>query len=106
MKKNLLIKSVVLTSLLLLLSGCSYKSSATPAVMTYDGSSVDYSTITNMKNAKVCKELSSGDGDVTTIAAAKKARISKIKHVDVSFEYNTFLFFQFGHKRCVTVYGE
>jgi hypothetical protein len=87
-------------------SGCSYKAFNTPAVMTYDGTSVDYSTIRNMKNAKVCKEITSGDGDITTIAAAEKAGISKIKHVDTTFEYKQFLFWSYDGKRCTIVYGE
>jgi len=89
-----------------LLSGCSQRVASTPAVMSYDGSSVDYSTIDQMKVSKVCKELKELSGDTTIVAAAKAANISKIKHVDTSFEYGTFLFWQYGHKTCVTVYGE
>jgi hypothetical protein len=90
----------------LLMTGCSYKATSTPAVMSYDGSNVDYKTIDSMKHAKVCKETTSGDGDTTTIAAAKAAGISKIKHVDTSVEYDTFLFFATGTRLCTTVYGE
>lgn len=87
-------------------SGCAHKIVATPAVMTYDGSSVDYSKVESMKHAKVCKDLGSSDGDTTIIAAAKLANISKVKHVDTSFEFSQFLFSRIGEKNCVTVYGE
>ncbi len=98
--------SAVGIATLFLVTGCSFKSHSTPAVMSYDGSDVDYSTIDTLKHAKVCQKLSDGNGDRTIIAATKKANISKVKHVDTSFEYEQFLFWQYGHKKCVTVYGE
>lgn len=87
-------------------SGCSHKILSTPAVMTYDGSSVDYKTIDSMKHAKICKDLTSHDGDTSIISAARVAGISKVKHVDMSNEHQSFLFFHFGFQQCVTVYGE
>ena len=95
----------VATATILLSTGCTYKAIATPAVMSYDGSAVDYSTIDTMKHAKVCKDITSKDGDTTTIAAAKKAGISKIMHVDNSIERDTFLFWTTGIRQCTTVYG-
>ncbi len=106
MTKRILKYSILGFAAMLLTTGCSYKGATTPAVMTYDGSSVDYSKVTSMKSAKVCKAFFGGDGDTTTIAAAKEAGISKIKHVDTSFEYKQFLIFQFDHQTCTTVYGE
>ncbi|MDY0116441.1 MAG: TRL domain-containing protein [Sulfurimonadaceae bacterium] len=101
------ISIVALSALsLALLSGCSHKIASTPAVMVYDGSNVDYSQMETYKVSKICKALSASSGDTTITAAAKAGGISKIKHVDTSFEYNTFLFWQNGHKQCVTVYGE
>lgn len=91
---------------LILLSGCSNRIASTPAVMSYNGSDVDYSKIDSMKVSKICKELSANSGDTTIVVAAKAGNISKIKHVDTSFEYTTFLFWTTGHKQCVTVYGE
>ena len=105
MKKAIKVSVLSLTAMLLV-TGCSYKATSTPAVMSYDGSNVDYSKVESMKHAKVCKYLTSGDGDTTVISAAKKAGISKIKHVDTSFEYKQFLFFPFSAKRCSIVYGE
>ena len=87
-------------------SGCAHKVLTTPAVMTYDGSSVDYSKVESMKHAKICKDLTSHDGDTSIISAARAAGISKVKHVDMSNEHQSFLFFHFGFQQCVTVYGE
>lgn len=87
-------------------TGCAHQAITTNATMTYDGSAVDYSKIDSMKRAKVCKDIHSADGDTTIIAAAKAAEISKIKHVDTSFEYKQVLFWPTGQKNCVTVYGE
>lgn len=87
-------------------TGCAHKIASTPAYMTYDGSSVDYSKIDSMKRATVCKDLTSADGDTTIIAAAKAGEISKIKHVDTTFEFKQILFWPTGQKNCVTVYGE
>lgn len=87
-------------------TGCTYKTEATPAVMTYDGSKVDYSTIDSMKHAKVCKLVTADEGDVTVTAAAKTANIKYIKHVDVSREFDSFLGIGYGYRNCVTVYGE
>ncbi len=104
--KKIFQKSLAIGVAVSFLTGCSYKIASTPAVMSYDGSNVDYSQIDSMKHAKVCQYLADGEGDTTIIAAAKKAQISKVKHVDTSFEYEKFLFFTFGQKKCVTVYGE
>ena len=104
--KKILKYSAVLITVMLLTTGCSYKSQSTPAVMTFDGTNVDYSKVTYLKNAKVCEYFADGEGDTTIIAAAKKAKVSKVKHVDISIEHETFLFFEYGHRRCVTVYGE
>ncbi|MDD5157630.1 TRL domain-containing protein [Sulfurimonas sp.] len=103
LKKSLLIVTV---ASILFFSGCSNRIANTPAVMSYDGSSVDYSKIDQMKVSKVCKYVTDASGDTTIVAAAKAAGISKIKHVDNSYEYSTFLFWSSGHKNCVTVYGE
>jgi hypothetical protein len=88
------------------ISGCAHKIVSTPATMTYDGSSVDYSKVESMKHASVCKYDDSADGDTTIIAAARAAGVSKVKHVDNSFEYSRFLWFLIGQRHCVTVYGE
>lgn len=96
----------VITSVMLMVSGCSHKMASTPAVMTYDGSNVDYSKIGEMKMSKLCSGLADADKDTTIIAAAKQAGISKIKHVDTSYEYSTFLFWTVSPKNCITVYGE
>ena len=87
-------------------TGCTYKVESTPAVMTYDGSKVDYTRIDELKNSKVCIFLADGEGDSTIITAAKQAGIKYIKHVDVSKEHDTFLFWAYGFRNCVTVYGE
>ena len=87
-------------------AGCTYKTESTPAVMSYDGSKVDYTTIDSMKHAKVCKFLDAPEGDVTIVTAAKAAGIKYVKHVDHSVEFDTFLFWDSGHRNCVTVYGE
>lgn len=90
----------------LLATGCAHKITSTPAIMTYDGSSVDYSKIDTLKTATVCKNLHSSDGDTTIVAAAKAGEISKIKHVDISYTFNQFLFWPSSQKNCITVYGE
>ena len=90
----------------LLVTGCSYKNISTPAVMSYDGSNVDYSTIDTLKKSELCKKLTDGDGDDSVITAAKKAGISKIKHVDTDYTHKQFLFWTYDQKVCVTVYGE
>jgi hypothetical protein len=87
-------------------TGCAHKITSTPAYMTYDGSNVDYSKIDTMKRATVCKGLHSSDGNTSIIAAAKAGEISKIKHVDISFEFKQFLFWPTSQFNCVTVYGE
>ena len=87
-------------------TGCTYKTESTPAVMTYDGSKVDYSTIQSLKHAKVCKFMAEPEGDTTIVAAAKAADVKYIKHVDHSVEFDSFLFWTSGHRNCVTVYGE
>ena len=104
--KKFLKYSVLAVATMALTTGCSLKSSSTPAVMTYDGSKVDYSTVENLKHAKVCEILTDREGDTSIIAAAKKAGISKVVHVDRSVEHKEFLFFQYGHKVCTTVYGK
>lgn len=104
MKKAL--SALLVFGLVIGASGCAHQAISTPAMMTYDGSSVDYTKIDSMKHAKVCKGIYSPDGDTTIIAAAKLAEISKIKHVDTSFEYKQVLFWPTGQKNCVTVYGE
>jgi len=104
--KKFLKYSALAVAAMVLTTGCSLKSTVTPAVMTYDGSSVDYTTIGNMKHAKVCQVLADGEGDTTIIAAAKAAGISKIKHVDSSLEHEQFVIFKYGYKICTTVYGE
>ena len=103
--KNFLKFSVVGITTTMLITGCSYKIAQTPAVMTYDGSNVDYSKISELKTGKICKFISSAEGDTTIIAAAKEANISHIKHIDKSYEYSTFLGFNYAQKECVTVYG-
>ena len=103
MKKSLL---VLLPFLAAAASGCAHKIVSTPATMTYDGSSVDYSKVETMKHATVCKDIGASDGDTTIIAAAKAAGISKVRHVDTSFQYSRFLFFTLDARNCVTVYGE
>ena len=90
----------------LLITGCSYKNIGTPAVMSYDGSNVDYSKIDTLKKGEACKNLTDLDGDDSVITAAKQAGISKIKHVDNSFKQKQFLFFYYDKQNCVTVYGE
>ena len=102
--KNILLSTTLVT--LVLFTGCSYKASKTPVAMTYDGSKLDYSQVKYMKQATICQKLTNGDGDTTIITAAEKAGIKNVKHVDTSFNYEKFLFIQYGHKRCVTVYGE
>ena len=87
-------------------TGCAHKIASTTAIMTYDGSSVDYSKNDEMKHATVCKDTHGSDGDTTIIAAAKAAEISKIKHVDNSYEFKQILFWPISQKNCVTVYGE
>lgn len=104
MKKTLL--SVLFLGLAVGSTGCAHKIMSTNAIMTYDGSSVDYSKIDSMKHATVCKDTHGSDGDTTIIAAAKAAEISKIKHVDSSYEFKQVLFWPTGQKNCVTVYGE
>ena len=104
MNKTLL--SLIIFGVTVGTTGCAHQAMTTNAVMAYDGSSVDYSKIDTMKHAKVCKEATSPDGNTTIIAAAKAADISKIKHVDTSFEYKQILFWPTGQKHCVTVYGE
>ena len=74
--------------------------------MTYEGSKIDYSKIDEYKHATVCKSMKDLDGDTTVIAAAKKAQISNIMHVDTSVETSKFLVFIPDMKRCVTVYGQ
>jgi len=104
MKKSLL--SVVILGLVIGTTGCAHNIVTTPAMMTYDGSSVDYSKIDTMKHATVCKDVHGSDGDTTIIAAAKAAEISKIKHIDTSYEFKQVLFWPTKQKNCVTVYGE
>jgi len=74
--------------------------------MSYDGSKNDYSKADQWKSYTICKDLTEDGGDISVITAAKKAGISKIKHVDTSYQYKKFLFFTFAPKKCVTVYGE
>ena len=105
MKKRL-VTAFSVSVMLLGFSGCSHNISSTPAVMTYDGSKVDYSTIRSMKHAKVCHDVTSIDGDTSIITAAEKAGIKTVKHVDTSLESTQFLFWTTGIKNCVTVYGE
>ena len=104
MKKSFL--AVTLFGLVVGTTGCAHKIASTNAIMTYDGSSVDYSKINEMKHATVCKDTHGSDGDTTIIAAAKAADISKIKHIDTSYEFKQVLFWPTGQKNCVTVYGE
>lgn len=104
MKKSLF--AVLFFGLAVGTSGCAHKAITTNAIMTYDGSSVDYSKIDSLKHATVCKGIHSPDGDTTIVAAAKAAEISKIKHVDTSFEYKQILFWPTNQRNCVTVYGE
>ena len=104
MLRKMIIASIAILGMITM-SGCANRVASTPATMSYDGSSVDYSTIDTLKNAKVCKKLTDASGDTTIITAAKKAGISKIVHVDTSFESTSFLMFTFGAKSCVTVYG-
>lgn len=104
MVKNLVVSGAI--ALLFLITGCSNKIAATPANMVYNGNEVDYSKIDKLKESKICKGISDSSGDTTIITAARAGGISKVKHVDTSFEYTTFLFFTFGAKHCITVYGE
>ncbi len=90
----------------LVFTGCTYKVEKTPAVMTYDGTGLDYSKIDELKKSKVCTFLADGEGDNTIVNATKQAGISKVKHVDISSEHDTFLFWNYGYRKCVTVYGE
>ncbi|QSZ40795.1 hypothetical protein GJV85_01250 [Sulfurimonas aquatica] len=102
-----MIKNTILVALATLtMSGCAHKMASTPATMSYDGSNIDYSKINEMKVSKVCHNLTEPDADTTIVTAAKRASISKIKHVDTSFEYSTFLFWTISPKSCVTVYGQ
>jgi hypothetical protein len=103
MKKRILLGSV---TLLIALTGCSYKFTSTPASMKYDGTQTDYSKASHWKKAKLCKELTKDGGDLSILSAAKKAGISKIKHIDTSYEYKKFLFWTYDPKRCIIVYGE
>ena len=104
MKKSLL--AVLFLGLAVGSTGCAHKIASTSAMMTYDGSSVDYSKIDTLKKGTVCKDLHGSDGDTTIVAAAKAAEISKIKHVDTSYVYEQVLFWPTKQKSCVTVYGE
>ena len=90
----------------LLVTGCSYKNISTPVVMSYDGSNVDYSKIDTLKKSEVCKKLADANGNDSVITAAKKAGISKIKHVDTAYTQKQFLFWTYDREVCVTVYGE
>ncbi len=87
-------------------TGCAHKMLQTPAVMTYDGSSLDYSKIDQLKVSKVCYTWGDDDKDTSVIRAAKQGGISKIKHVDTSVEYKKFLWFEYDQRSCTTVYGE
>lgn len=104
MKHFKILGGIALASLLF--TGCTFKTESTPAVMTYDGSNVDYSRIDELKKATVCKYVTAKEGDTTIIAAAKAGGIKKIKHVDTSFVYDTFFGMGYGYRNCVTVYGE
>lgn len=104
MKKSLL--AVLFFGVVIGSTGCAHKITATNAMMTYDGSSVDYSKMDAMKHATVCQFVNSADGDTSIIAAAKAAEVSKIKHVDTTFEFKQILFWPTGQRKCVTVYGE
>ena len=83
-------------------SGCAHEIKGTPIVMTFDASKVDFSKIDSMKHGVVCHELDDKDGDLSLIAAAKAADISKIMYVETSYQQNK------GHGKasCLTVYGE
>lgn len=104
MKKIALLTASVVS--VVMFTGCAHKVIGTPAVMTYDGSSVNYSTVESMKHAKICKDMASPDGDTSIITAAKTAGVSKVIHVDVSNEHKSFLIWDFGFQQCITVYGE
>lgn len=105
MRKTLFLGSLTIVTMLTM-TGCAHKMLSTPATMSYDGSSVDYSKIDSMKHAKVCQDLKSEDSDTSIITATKIAHISKVKHIESSFEYKKFLWFLTSTKKCVTVYGE
>ena len=103
MKKKLLASTLLAT---LALTGCSYKYTTTPASMTFDGTQTDYSKASQWKSATLCKGLDEDGGDLSILDAAKKAGISKIKHIDNSLQYDKFLFWRYNYKKCITVYGE
>ncbi|RLA06269.1 MAG: hypothetical protein DRQ51_09820 [Gammaproteobacteria bacterium] len=82
--------------------------SRTPAVMTYDGSNVDYSKLHTLKKSTSCKNAGEADGNLTISSLTKKAKISKVIHIDT---FNTYNIDNFNgkvtqKKECITIYGK
>lgn len=99
--------TLALVCLGLLFAGCTTRHYGTPAMMSYDGSALDYSKIDQMKSGRACSNEKDANGHYasTTTQAAKNGGIRFIKHVDTSTEITRSLF-STTMKTCVTVYGE
>ncbi|MGE4295682.1 MAG: hypothetical protein AB7E49_08275 [Campylobacterales bacterium] len=96
-----------LIGLAVLFAGCTTRYYGTPATMAYDGSTLDYSKLDQMKSGRACSNEKDANGHYssTTTQAAKNGGIRFIKHVDTSTEITNSLF-STTMKTCVTVYGE
>ncbi len=95
-----------LSAAALLFTGCSYKYTQTPAAITFNGNSVDFQNIDKLKKVKICKDADKVEGDLSLLKAAKEKNLSKIVFFDKTYEYKQFLFWTYGKKDCVVVYGK
>lgn len=92
------------TIIAVLMSGCTIKMSRT--VVEFDGSKTDYSQLGSMKSGKACIKRVLGfptalDGSVST--AAKNGKISKVMHVDQTFNKGPL---NLTETNCTVVYGK
>ena len=89
---------IMAVSIGLLVSGCTYKRTATSQSTHLDGTKVDYSKMDKYIKAKTCYNVTkTGDASLSILEASKKVGITKIVYVDKTITSNIV---------CVVVYGE
>ena len=99
--KSILKYSALSVAAMLLVTGCSYKTSA--GLSNVDISKTDMTKIDSLKMGESCQSrflIFPTGFDATANSAAKNAGISKIEYQEIS---DTFYFL--GSSRCIKVYG-